>query len=287
MKFRISPSRVIHVAVLLALLGCGSVDYSKIMQQRVVQVLGADYKGYQPFSYPTNNYGLATMYDGDATAAQFICDTWNCLNVAAPPTDANLQMSLNGFAAVGGDGGTISLSDTEQSSLALNVLLPQLYSILNVNGGYSKSNVTETTLTIGQAYPRLLRRLQLIPFLQALPSNDQRLQAYKAGRLSIVVGDVVVKGLSLTIKVNNSAATNLDAKFAPNVPKEASFSNADLSVKFSSSNTGQYSFQVSQPVVLLRLAATQPGAAGQEAGSDDFRGWPKTVIAAPLRRAAP
>jgi hypothetical protein len=68
------------------LASCGGVKYSKLMTQKLRQSLGSDFKNYQTFSYPTNNYGLITAYTPPPERQapkdeDFFCDMWNCLGV--------------------------------------------------------------------------------------------------------------------------------------------------------------------------------------------------------------
>lgn len=258
--------------------GCKSFDYTKVMRQRVSSALGPEFQRYQVLSYPTDNFGVATMFDGSANNANFLCDTWNCLGINPVPTDESRLRDVNGFAAVGGGGATISLTEKEKTDIALNLLLPEIYQIVNAGGGYQKKQVVSTTLTIGQAYPRLLRRLQFLPFIQALPKTDLRREAFDAGRLAVIVGDVVLTGVSLKVNLNQTAAGNLDATFDPALPiKVKLFNGAQLGVKVTKEAEGVYTFEMPRPVVAMRLAKKQP-AAGSLQAARNFDDWVTTTV---------
>lgn len=258
------------LSTLLLIAGC-TPSYNETLQQKIRQSLGDDYKTYTSFSYPTDNFGLATMYTSPAGTTiddkDFLCDTWNCLGIGNPPTETLKLMNVAGFAAVGANGGAITLTEKEQKSLSLNAILPKVFQVLNLTGGFKKDNITTVSLQIGQAWPRKLRRQEMINYFTTLPASSLEKQAFIAGNVSLVVADVVVDKMTVDVGVTRDLAANLDAKLGglPN----AVFSNSELSVGMTSSTAGNYTFTVTRPVIVLRLAKRQPTAGGLSAPLDD------------------
>ena len=149
---------VLACASLVALAGCKE-EYSKVMQQKIKTVLGDDFEGYTWSSYPTDNFGIATSYDpakGDGFGdMNFLCATWSCLGMAVP-ADPEKKLNIAGFADVGNNGGTIKLSEKENTDLAASVVLPEIYQIVKVSADADASTDVKTQMTLGRVYPRKL-----------------------------------------------------------------------------------------------------------------------------------
>lgn len=247
-------------------------SYSKFMQSKLKAALGDAVDDYRPFSYPTDNYGVGTAYTSDGSRVtlddrDFLCDTWNCFGVSPLPTAPAKLLSLNDFAAVGA-GGAVTLTDAEKREFSLKVLLPELYALFNIGAEISQTRVTTTTLQFGTAYFRKLRRMNFATFIGGLGDANMLKQAYNQGRLSIVVADVVVSDLRLTIKVDQQSQASLDAAFTPGTAlKEVG--NLKLGAKLSKGVQGTYTFEVTRPLVVMRLAKRQPSAGVLGSAVDD------------------
>jgi hypothetical protein len=278
------------LVALSAMPSCGDDDYATMMQKKVATALGNDFREYRFFSYPTNDYGVGTAYVlpsvSDAPSDKnFFCDSQACLSGSGPTIDAS-DLTLGGYAAVGGGGGTIALSEKEQSSISANLVLPQVYGLLKVGASAgSKSGVT-TSLTIDQAYPRKLQRGRVYGLLSAQGVADSHLkEAFNKGTLAFVVGDVVIKAMTVDICVDKASNAALDAALSSNVGKVLG-SGSSFSVQVAASTTGCYKLMTSKPVVAAALVAKQPKAGGLEASAgDDFlvAGWKRSDLGASNR----
>lgn len=286
---RTTTRQCVVLISLVALTACGP-NYNKVMTTKISQALGEDFEAYQAFSYPTNNFGLATAYtpqNGGTTPSDsdFLCDTWNCIGIADDkvPTDPKTLLALNGFAAVGGDGGIISLTEKEQRDIALNVALPEIYKVINVAGGFEKGHVTNTTMTLGRAHPRKLRRKVMADHINKLPASDPMKQAFVNGDLVLVVADVVIDAMKVDVEVTSTGKQSLDAALGKDVGGAAGkvLGNAKLALKVTSSTDGKYSFEVSRPVIIKRLTKRQPGAGLLEKGDDDWTDWQTQEVPVP------
>lgn len=273
-------SNATSVIVILGLAfatGCASSSYSSVMQKKLMETLGSDFKDYAPFSYPTDNFGLITAYatsDDRATLRDedFLCDMWNCIGIATPPAALDAQLALAGFAAVGNSGPTITLTDNEQKSIALKAILPSISSVLGISGALDSKRVTNSKVTMKRAYPRKLRKQQLTAYLDQLPANNPLKQAYAQGRLVVVVADVVVEGVTLEITLDQQGSAALDAKFADGATTKI-VKGASLSAAVARSSNGKYTMEITQPVVVRRLAKHQPTAGELGVPGDEWAGW--------------
>jgi hypothetical protein len=282
--------RQLSAVLALAMLTACGPDYNKTMTRKLSQALGNDFKEYQAFSYPTNNFGLATAYtpqDGRTTPSDtdFLCDMWNCIGIPDDkvPTEAATLLSLNGFAAVGGGGATITLTETEQRDLALNVALPEIYKVINVAGGFEKGHVTKTNMTLGRAHPRKLRRKTMVDHINKLPASDPMKQAFVNGDLVLVVADVVIDAMKVDIEATSAGKQSLDAALGKDVGGAAGkvLSSSKLSLKVSSKTDGTYSFEVARPVIIKRLTKRQPSAGALGEGNDDWTDWIAQAVPVP------
>jgi hypothetical protein len=234
---------------------------------------------YVFLGYPTDNFGLGTVYRDQAKSDTFIDDGVHLLGLSLPPptnSDA-LQswLTLGDFASVG-VGGAISLSDEERSSINTKLVLPEIANLLSVSGGVSFNNGTTTTLTIDRAYKRLLRKTPFVAKMNSKPATDLARQAFDAGRLVIVVGDVVIPAMTVTVKVDRTTNPVLDAKLNEAAGKIIG-SGAELHLDVTTTSVGEYRLTVSRPVVVATLAVKQP-AAGGLAADQEWENWTRVHL---------
>ena len=262
------------------LVGCASgADYSTIMTTAVERALGHDYDAYQPFTYPTDNFGLGTAYSSTGSLptlspADFVCDMWYCIGIQ-PPSDEDGILRFGGFAAVGKNGAQVSLSESEEHDLAFNALLPKIFQVLKITGGFSSKDVVETHVTIGSADPRLLRPDPYVAHIDSLNAATSMLKsAFDHGTLSLVVADVVIDHLTVTIKSTSGSQTKLDAAL-DSTKHPVQIQGGELSFSASSDNAGTYTFETTQPVIVRRYVRRQE-AAGTLARDTTWSEWTVT-----------
>lgn len=252
-------------------------NYNKIMGKAIKSAIGSDLKGYQIFSYPTDNFGLITSYENSVSDANFLCDMWNCIGVNDANSGSADWLRLNNFAGVGG-GGTIELSQKKKTKVAVEVILPKIYDVVGVTGGFKRERTTEINITIGKAYLRKLRRDIISEYINNLDNSKSVKKAYNNGNLVLVVADCVIENITVSVKVDQETAASLDAKLGVTGTTVAAkvFQDASLSVSVEKSSSGTYTFKVSHPVIFARLTKKQPGAGSLGAG-DNFSDW-STVV---------
>ncbi|HEY4323621.1 MAG TPA: hypothetical protein VGN20_06535 [Mucilaginibacter sp.] len=251
-----------------------SPNYNKIMGKAVKKAIGSDLSDYSIFSYPTDNFGLVTSYQGIVADTTFICDMWNCIGVNNPPSSIDDWLKMSDLAGVG-TGGSIDLTERQQQQIAANVILPKIYDIVGVNGGFKSNKTTQITISIGKAYLRKLRKDAIIAKINSLDNSSALKKSYNTGSLVLIIADCVIDNMSVDVQVDSETAANIDAKIgATSGTAVASkiFSDASLSVQVDKTTSGKYSFKVTHPVVFARLAKHQP-ASGTLGATNDFEDW--------------
>lgn len=270
-------ARILSLALLMLASTLCSAQYNKRMIRAIKKSLGNDFKGYQFLSYPRNNYGVITSYTDRVNNLNFICDTWFCLGVNNPPADLQQWLTVNDFVAEG-EGGSITFSERDKKKFAMDVLLPKIVQVLNVGAGFSSSSVTNTSLSIGTAYVRVVRKAKIQQYLGGLPNTEPMKQAFNEGSLVYIVSDVVIKDLTITISIEQEQEASLKAKVGETGTKV--FNSASLEVSATRERAGTYTFSVSKPVIVARLAKKQPGG-GMMGNKADYTEW-KDVKNLPL-----
>lgn len=249
-------------------------NYNKIMGKAIKKSIGDDLKGYQTFSYPTDNFGLITSYNEAAVDENFICDMWDCIGVDTAKSSSATWLDMNKFAAVGG-GGSLNLSEKDQKQLAIGVILPKIFSIIGVNAKVNNDKTTQITINIGKAYLRKLRRQPMVDYLRKLDKTTELAKAFSNGTLVLAVADCVIEDLSVEVKVGKQDSIALAAKIGT-VPGSTVaskiFSDASLSVAVTRNLSGTYTFKVNHPVIYARLLKKQPTSSALE-GDDSFDDW--------------
>jgi hypothetical protein len=277
---KIKKALVIGLSAALLLTACED-SYNDEMHAEIKKAFGTAVKDYDSISYPTNNFGLLTAYQGtkEPNDKDFLCDMWNCIGVddAAIPTDESRRLSMDGMAGTG-EGKPIHLTTTTSNNTAVSFLLPEIYKVLSIGSEFSKDSVKSVELTIGKAWHRTLRRQKFSDYLAKLDSDKLLKKAYSQGSLTLIVGDVVVDSIKATVKLDDKTSASIDAKLGAagngsliqNV-----FKDAKLDVRVSKNSSGVYTFESTKPVIVMRLAKHQTGA-GVLAKKDDWSDW-KTV----------
>ncbi|HTG32991.1 MAG TPA: hypothetical protein VLB76_08670 [Thermoanaerobaculia bacterium] len=267
--------------VAIGLVSCSGKDYTETMRSQVKKALGSqftiekqDVKDYQWLTYPTDNFGIGTMYIPETPGAQpsatnFECDTWECFGLIAPQ-DPQSRLELQGYAAVG-TGGAIKLTQQQQNDLAFGLVLPSVAETIGLSSDFMHSNGFSASLEIGKAHIRILRKGRMRTFLDGLPATDEKKKAFTDGRLVMVISDVVIDGLNVTIapssKTSVSAKAELDSKVGEYLAK-----GSKLQFSLTRSQSGSYNLVAARPVIVAVLPKGQPGP-GVLSADQENEGW--------------
>ncbi|MBK8464392.1 MAG: hypothetical protein IPL32_01045 [Chloracidobacterium sp.] len=245
------------------------------MNKQVKKALGGDsglLKGFEWIPLPTTNFGLMTAFvyttNKKPSFQNEWCASFSCLGVD-PPSDLPNIIGMNGFADVGASA-AVTLTEKEEKDIALNVLLPAIYNILSVGGGFNKNSVLDTRLKLGTVHVRVLNKGKALSYLKKIPmdsDNHQLLNSLNARTLGLVVADVMVESMSVTLELKTGTDANLNAALnnpapgsgvLPKVFGATADKKPSLTVKAARGVVGKYQFEISQPVIVARLVGQYP-----------------------------
>ncbi len=273
--------------MLLLLATCNqlvAVDYGELMTAKIRNVLGKKgVKGYTFATYPLDNYGLATAYEGKVNPEREICATWDCLGIRTDEEISNLsaehklRLLVKGvqFAEVGsGTDKNIVLTEDEKKAIGLNAILPKILSALNITGDYSRTNEINTVLTLGPITVRTLRRKEMIDTLNGPNAHSLEKAVWKDGKgdLVLVYSDIVLTSMKIELKVNPETKLDIGAKLEGALQGKVGKtigSGSSLSLKVDNSTKGNYVFETTRPLILAVYTKKQPRSGMLGAG----RGW--------------
>jgi hypothetical protein len=269
-------SLFVFAGLLLLSGGLRAQDYGAMMTKKVQKGLSKQqFTHYEWISYPTNNFGLATMFivekKGQRPKAQNQwCATFKCLGVK--PEDVNKLIAeqvkmVKGFAEIG-DGGPINFTDDEKESLTRSAVLPTILAILDVSRNVDRTTGVNATIALGAATVRFLAKDKALTYITKLPGNSKIHKAYSNGTLCIVVSDVMVDSMDIVLKIDKKLNAGFDANLRRKVNRV--FGDGDkLQVKVGSNDNGFYFLRITRPVIVARLIASQALGAGRGA---EFKG---------------
>ena len=208
-------------------------------------------KYWKPVAYPTDNFGLGTLYDGKG-ADNLLCATAKCLGLKDNSTE-----TLKGASYIeSGRGGSIKLDDTQKKALGFNIVA-KLISILSLNGKLDTSKAAVVSVDVPGATIRYLVKGTLTDHIKASPATAQIKDAYENRRLRAIVGDIVVDSFSASVKLDDSVSaevkTTLDANAGKLFDKDTG-----LGVTYSKIGAGTYVVKTLSPVIVAVELAQQP-----------------------------
>lgn len=283
-KAQISASGLV-LLVLLSLSGCNKrpvISPGKQIAPILTSVFGLnDY--YQISPYPVDNFGVFTAYSAPRgqlwDEGNQICATWSCLGIETNeiPNDPSQRTTINGFADIG-SGGTITLTDDQQNSFGVNLLLPGLAKLIDIKGGVDWKNHVNVKLRLGNTHKRTLNRIKALNYIRNVlkPGNPLR-DAFDKGELVIVVADLLVDSVDATISIDKNVNGSADAALSQAAQSQQLLVGKDSSLraKIESKGTGEYHLEVNNPVVLAVLPKQQPsgGTLGQSTDKDPWGDW--------------
>lgn len=253
-----------------------AIDYGKTMAKKVRETLGSNSTRHFKFaSYPVNNFGVATAYDKSGTE---LCATWTCLTSDTDvPTDPDSLLSIttkSGMRYVDvGSGGAITLSDEEKRDIGVQVLLPALLKVINLNVNIASKKDIKTDLTLGEVTIRKVIPDRIVTRINSLPQDSAERVAFDQRKLQLVYSDIVAKSMTITLNVDTSGNADTDAKLSGalngKVGSVIGGSGSELSVKVDGATSGKYVLTVASPVILATWTKLQPSAAHLGRGGID------------------
>jgi len=264
-------SRIFFAVVTASVLSGCPKDYNEIVGKKVKASLGADFANHQIISYPTNNFGVGTLSRSSDNLQ--LCDMWNCLGVKDVPSDFNQWKKLDGKVGVGDNGALITLNETESRNYTIGAVLPKIAGVMNLGASLDDKSVVKTELQLGRAYPRYLRVPEWQAYMQGIKPDNMLGTAFRDGNLTVIVSDVVIESMKAKVTVDSTTGGKIDAALsAPVGVSKILNDGAKLELKATKEQEGVYTFEITQPVIVLRLAKKQPG--GGVLGADNtYKTW--------------
>ena len=247
--------------ILVSFSGCKNP--SKILIKKIKEAIGSDIKGFKVLSYPVNNFGVGTLYSQGTSTNNFICDSWNCIGVSdenIPKDNLEKWLSMNGTVATG-VGGTIQIDQKCKKEYALQVLLPKIFSMVNLSSDLNKSELSNISLNINRAYKRVLRRYDFSQAIQENP-DENLVSQFNQDNLFVTYGDLVIDGLSLTVKTKGITKSNFEAKLEDSTSKIIG-TDADMKLEYTRESDGTFTFKSITPLVVAIMVAKQSSSSGQ------------------------
>jgi hypothetical protein len=261
-------------------------DYGQLMTAKVRAALGGNaVRGYTFATYPLDNFGVGTAYEGKSGPSTLVCATWDCIGISddtkvvALSDQQKLDLVVNGvqYASVG-QGTGLTFTEDEKKSFSLNALLPKILQVLSISGDFSHSNDITTNLTIGPAVVRILRRDEMMKRLDSADAHQLEKKVWNNGKgnLVLVYSDIVLSSLKIEIKTNPATKADFDAKMTGALSGKVGQvlgSGSDLGFKVDNSTKGDYTLEISKPLIVAVYARKQPGPGvlGDQKGWNDWR----------------
>ena len=260
----------------------GQASYGDAVGKALISAIvpANERSAWKPVGYPTDNFGIGTLYDGKG-AGSLLCATSTCLGLADGKTETLRQA---GYIEAG-TGGSITLTDTQKQSLGLNLVL-KLFAILNLTGKYDSSKSTIVDVTVSSATVRNLIKGKLSAHIESAPPTPATKDAYDKRRIRAIASDIVVESLTTTVKIDNSADASVTATLDNGVGSVLA-KDSSLGVSYTKGVSGNYVIKVSGPVIVAVAPLAQKKTTTLEAEkSASWEDWqPDTSLA--LKTDAP
>jgi hypothetical protein len=263
------------------------------VQKTMEEVFGNDYKGYQWLSYPINDFGVGTAYKGNRDRIDrrgFLCATFTCLGTPIPKEPQqwlHLGTPPDAYADAG-CGGLLDAKVMQKKDTVINAILPQVLSVIGITFNASKSGNSTAELKSVSMCARQLQQQKMLDYVNGL-ANDQHgmKRALSQGKLVLVVGDIVVKAMSIHIKADSALKIGIDGKLQGRAEKVLG-EGANFGVKVSRTGDSEYSLTVKEPVIIGLLAVRErtlgAGSPEREGGDSPWSGWYPVTIPSPTRQ---
>jgi hypothetical protein len=278
-------SYVKHLAAFICVLALASLCNAQDFKQVMKQAFGNDYRDYQWLDYPVNNFGVATAYTGVKDRVDrrgFLCATFTCLGVKQSPADIDVWMRANDFADVG-CGGQLDAKLERNKGSILNSLLPKILNVVGLTASLGTVRNIKADIKLASMCSRQLQQAKMIGFIKGLNAENDTFglkQAYDRGRLVLVIGDLVMKSMTIRLYADNKLNAQLDAKLGGESEKVLG-QGAEFGVKISKSSSKDYELTVTDPVIVAVLAV-RAGDDKTRANGTSWEGWEPVTIRVPL-----
>jgi hypothetical protein len=236
-----------------------SQKLSTLSLKKLRENIGVDLKGYEFYSYPTNNFGVGTSCINKwIPKGNMVTDMIESYGLSNIPSSNYSWKTVNGFAFMGEDGVSIKVNEDLQSVFTLEMLLPKILNILNLNTSLKNNNVKSLSLTIDSGYKRFLNYTKFIKFIEASPGSEIQ-KAYARKKLLVATSDFIVAGFSLTISKSDSLGGTLITKLDSLIKsgKNVIMDKASLEMAISRNTDGSFTIVSRKPIIMAVFVKKQ------------------------------
>lgn len=253
-----------HISVIIALLmTVAFTAEAQTFRQTMSSMLSNDYPHFQWLEYPVDNYGIATAYRGtkdNIDRRSFLCATFTCLGLDQPASDSDSGkwMAAGGYADLG-CGGSLDNKLTKKRDLVVNAVLPKLLSVVGISADVQRNQQSTVDLKGGSLCARQLVQGKMLNYINGLKEADSTFYLKTAldhKQLVLVVGDIVIKSLTLNIHATPSFKAQIDTKLQGKTTQIFG-DQATIGVKVERSSDKEYSLAITHPVIAGILAVRQ------------------------------
>jgi hypothetical protein len=133
-----------------------------------------------------------------------------------------------------------------------------------LSASYDRNKLTIVSFEMGPAYKRLLNRDKFYYWMDNLPDKSRLKQQFESGRLTVVVGDVVLTSMTADITLSSDLKSAVDAKLTG----MKRVGDIAVGFKLNKDGSGVYHVEAEYPLVALRLVKKQSGKSALAT-----RGW--------------
>jgi hypothetical protein len=255
---------------------CLAADYTKEVKKCVQSAIGSDFKSYQYFSLPIDNFGTGTMYPEAAKGQAFDIKT------AGLYGDPNTWWTFTDSQRVGteldklrpsGKTGPISATCTNNMKFSLSAVLPALFKLLSVNAGVDYNKSVTVQISFSSATYRPLNWTQLAIDDKShliIPEVSAHLGAHD---FLITVGDVVLSQYSAQLTFKKNLDVNAKAQLTSAWKQFAK--DSSLTADFSDGSNGTYTLTAKNPVIAAVFVGQPPAGVTLEQAE-------KAIVPVPL-----
>ena len=263
------------VVVLLSTL-CVATDYTKEVRKCVKIAIGDDFKNYQYFSLPVDNFGTATMYPEAAKGQTFDIKT------AGLYGDPGTWWTFNDSQRIATEldklrpaakSGPISATCTTNMKFSLSAVLPALFKLLSVNAGVDYNKSVTVQISFSSATYRSLNWTQLgidDKTHLIIPEVSAHLGAHD---FLITIGDVVLQQYSAQLTFKKNLDVNAKAQLTSAWNQFAK--DSALTANFTDGSNGTYTLTAKNPVIAaVYVGEPPPGVSLEKVEQKDVNATP-------------
>jgi len=257
----------------LFLLACDGTDYNKQLESAFKKTFQSTFKSYQYYGTPLSGYGVGTMYPKAAQNAEFDPTTSGIYGDPAtwwvnlsPEEEKKHYIDLFGDAETG----ALKLQVDRTTTFGLDVVLPDLYRLVSVNGSLDYKKQVTVTISADTAFNHRINWTKFDTFMSEGVIDGSVKRHYDAKDYLIVVGDVVLNNYKASLNVDAGMTATAKAQLTAAWKQLGNGSTAGLS--FSDPEKGSYVISSTKPVVIATYTAPPPGGAvrAAETGGQQF-----------------